>query len=229
MRQLVLFVCFFGLGIVNLCGQTKVNFLEAGLSYVQPSGSFGRNVLTPKLAVQMGYLRQVKEDKPLFWGINLYYTSLGRASDAVQEIVDLTLVDFNLTTTSHLLGFGGKMRYYPDFYIGKLEFYAEAQLGYKWLYTTTNKTVSGDSETTDSEFEKGDLSLTYGLAGGLQYPLKGDNTFFNLSINYLPGLSKQYYVENPNNQISTSTLDYFDLKKSTTDIFRYDLGITFRF
>lgn len=229
MRHLILFVCFFILISGDLSGQSKVNFLEAGLSYLQPSGSFGRNVTSAKLAFQMGYLRQVKSDKPLFWGVNLYYTTLGSASDVVQEIIDFSLVDFDLQTNSHLLGFNGKLRYYPDFYIGKLEFYVEAQLGYKWLYTITNRTVSGDSETSDSEFEEGNLSLTYGLAGGLHYPIKGDNTFLNFSINYLPGLSERYYVENPDNQISTSTLDYFDLRKSTTDIFRYDLGITFRF
>ena len=229
MQHLFLFVSFFVLASNDLAGQSKVNFLEASLSYLQPSGSLERNVASPKLAIQMGYLRQVRADKPLFWGVNVFYTTLGSASDVVQEIIDFSLVDFDFQTTSHLLGFGGKLRYYPDFYIGKLEFYVEVQLGYKWLYTTTNRTVSGDSETSDSQFEEGNLSLTYGLSGGLHYPIKGDNTFLNCRINYLPGLSERYYVENPNNQISSSTLDYFDLKRSTTDIFRYDLGITFRF
>ncbi len=229
MRYLFLFVCFFIQTNGDLSGQSKVNFLEAGLSFMQPTGSFGRNVTSPKLAVNFGYLRQVNVDKPLFWGLSVYYSKLGSASDVVQEIIDFSLVDFDFSTNSHLLGFNGKLRYYPDFYIGKLEFYIEAQLGYKWLYTTTNRTVSGDSETSDTNVEEGNLSLTYGLSGGLHYPIKGDNTFLNFSVNFLPGLSERYYVENPNNSISTSTLDYFDLKKSTTDIFRYDLGITYRF
>lgn len=229
MRYSILLVCLLLHASSCITGQSKVNFLEAGLSYLQPTGSFGRNVNNPKLALQLGYLRQVKIDKPLFWGIDLYYTSLGSESDVIQEIIDFSFVDFDVRTSSHLLGFNGKLRYYPDFYIGKLEFYAEAVLGYKWLYTTTNRTVSGDSETSDTQFEESNFSLTYGVAGGLHYPLKSDNTFLSFSVNYLPGLSINYYVENPDNQIDTSTLDYFDLKKSTTDIFRYDIGITYRF
>jgi hypothetical protein len=213
----------------DLNGQSKVNFLEGGLSYLQPSGSFKRNLSSGRIGVNFGYLRQLKEDKPLFWGANLYYTSLGSASDVIQEIIDFSLVDFDFETTSHLLGFNGKLRYYPDFYVGKMEFYVEALLGYKWFYTTTNRTVSGDSETSDSQIDESNLSLTYGLVGGIHYPIKGDNTFLNLSISYLPGLSERYYIKNPNNQITSTTLDLFDLKKSTTDIFRYDLGITFRF
>lgn len=214
--------------VTNGKGQSKVNFIELNLTYTQPQGFFGRNVTKDKVGFEIGYLRQLKSEKPLFWGVSVYYNQLGSASAFIQELVDFQLFDFDYRTASHLLGFNGKVRFYPNVYLGKLEWYLEAQLGYKWLYTYTTKTLSEDTESSDSNIEKGSLSLTYGASTGVNYPV-GEHTYINVRINYLPGLSVPYYVINENNEIFESSLDQFDLKRSTTDIIRWDLGATYRF
>ncbi len=48
-------------------------------------------------------------------------------------------------------------------------------------------------------------------------------------MNYLPGLSVPYYALNSQNVINYSSLDGFDLKRSVTDIFRLDFGVTYKF
>ncbi|MBK8626981.1 MAG: hypothetical protein IPN86_15850 [Saprospiraceae bacterium] len=219
----ILYIC----SINETFSQSRINFAEINLTYLNPNGYFGNNV-NDNLGFEFGYLRQLKEDKPLFWGISLYYNRLDKVSETLLELVDFQLLDIDYSTTSNLLGLNGKMRFYPNIYLGKLEWYLEAQLGYKWLFTNTTKTLSSDSDSSDTSTEEGSLSLTYGISTGLNYPIN-EATFINARLNYLPGLSVPYYIVNPNNEIFESTIDKFDLKNSTTDILRWDFGITYRF
>jgi hypothetical protein len=213
--------------ISSLSAQSKVNFLEGNITLNQPTGFFGRNIPKLKIGFEGGYLRQIKEKGPVFWGLSVYYFQLGNATATIQELIDFNLVDLDYSTSSQVLGFNGKFRIYPDLYIGKAEFYAEALLGYKWLYTRTTKTFSDDQDASDSQFEKGSLALTYGAALGCNYSIN-ELLYINIRGNYLPGLSKSYFAPNERNAIDISTLDAFDLRKSTTDIFRWDFGITYK-
>ncbi len=214
---------------VNLNSQSKVNFLEANITLNQAVGFFARNIPQPKIGFEAGTLRQVKIKSPLFWGISGYYHTLGSSPTfTISEQLDFNWVDFDYKTTSHLLGFNGKMRFYPNLPLGKTEFYAEAILGYKWLFTTTNKTLSSDSESSDSNMEKGSLSLTYGASAGINYPLT-PSLYLNIRGNFLPGLSNEYFILNESRKINNTTLDLFDLKRSTTDLVRWDFGVTWRF
>lgn len=225
----ILLIYLLMAGNISLSGQSKVNFLEGNITINQPIGFFSRNITSPKIGFEAGYLRQIQPKSPLFWGVSGYYLSLGSSGTfTIAEQLDFNLVNFDYRSTSNLLGFNGKMRFYPNLPLGKTEFYAEALLGYKWLYTTTNKTLSSDSESSDTHIEKGNLSLTYGVGAGINYPIS-PSLYFNIRGNYLPGLSKTYYVLNQDKQIKTTTLDMFDLKKSTTDLVRWDIGVTWRF
>jgi hypothetical protein len=204
----------------------KINYLELNMSLVSPQGFFKKNISNPLFGFEVGYLRQLKSNKPLFWGISTYYTKLNSTSATIEEILDFSLVQFDYSTSTNLLGFNGKMRFYPDLRIGKMDFYLEAQLGYKWLYTLTTKTLVSDNESSDTNYEQGSLSLTYGVSAGINYHIQ-DQVYLNLRANYLPGLSSAYYSKNNQNQIVSSTLDQFDLSHSVTNIIRYDLGVTF--
>ena len=202
------------LGIYGpVISQSKVNFIEGNITLNKATGYFGRNIMDTKVGFEVGYLRQLNISKPVFWGISIYYQGIGRSGTyTFEEPLDFNLVEFDYSTVSQMMGFNGKFRFYPDIYLGKLDFYLEALMGYKWLFTTTNKTLAGDPDSSDSHIEKGRLSLTYGVAAGLNYPLS-QSVFLNLRGNYLPGLSKQYYVLDETNTIRDSTLDLFDLKK----------------
>ena len=90
----------------------------------------------------------------------------------------------------------------------------------------STKTLTSDSESSDFMFEESNFSLTYGISAGLNYRVK-ENVYINFKANYLPGLSTAYYAKDKNNQIEFSSIDQFNLKNSTTDILRWDLGVTF--
>jgi hypothetical protein len=225
----ILFLLFFGLILwtSNTNAQSKINFFEANVAFMRPTGFLNRNIQNTKVGFEAGYLRQLKLEKPLFWGLSIYYHPINSATATIQEVLDFDLVNFDYQTTSNLLGFNGKMRFYPDLNLGKLELYVEAQLGYKWFFTSTSKTLTNDQEASDSSIEKGSLSLTYGASGGINFPVNGQ-LYLNFRANYLPGLSTSYYVRNDSNTLSFSTIELFDLKKSTTDIIRWDLGVTWK-
>lgn len=221
-----LVLCFF---IVNTTfSQSKINFIECNVTYTQALGFFNRNIKNDKIGFEVSYLRQLKQQKPIFWGISLYYNQIDRSSALIQEILDFQFVDFDYVTTSNLLGLNGKFRFYPNVNLGKIEWYLEAQLGYKWLFTYTTKTLSDSTDSSDSNSESSNLSLTYGISSGINYPVSKD-LYLNLRANYLPGLSARYGVINPEKEIVESTFDIFDIKKSTTDVLRWDAGITYRF
>jgi len=203
-----------------------VNFLELNASFTNANGFFERNFPSTKLGFEIGYLRQIKPQKPLFWGVSLYYALMERQRGTFQEQLDFSIVDFNYTTTTNLWGLNGKLRFYPNLHLGKLEGYLEAQLGYKWIYTGTTKELVDDEDSSEFYIEKGSLSLTYGISAGLNYPIS-DNVFINVRANYLPGLSIPFYVKDERNILEFSTIDKFNIKNSTTDIIRWDVGITF--
>lgn len=228
MKQIFCIFLFFIIVINVGSAQSKVNFIEGNLCFVQPQGHFQKNLQDNYLGLELGYLRQLKLNKPLFWGISIYWSSLGHNTATFSEVVDFEVFDFDYSTTSNLLGFNGKIRYYPAIYLWEIETFIEAQIGYKWLFTNTTKAVANDSSSSDTELDKGALSLTYGGAIGINYPVS-DNLYLSIRANYLPGLSTPYYAYNHQNELVSSTLDGFDLKRSTTNIARLDIGLTYRF
>ncbi|MBK8350005.1 MAG: hypothetical protein IPL08_21215 [Saprospiraceae bacterium] len=210
----------------NISAQSKITFLEGSICFTKASGFFARQIPEYKFGFDVGFLRQVKTEKPLFWGMDIYYNNLGSTSATIEEILDFNFVNFDYSTTSNLLGANARMRFYPDIYLFGIEPYMEAHLGYKWFFTNTTKAFSDDAESSDTNLEKGSLSLSYGISLGFNIPIS-NKLYLNLKGSYLPGLSTPYYALRPENSIVTSTLDGFDLKRSTTDIFRWDLGVTY--
>lgn len=216
------------MGSTSLYAQNKVNFFEGAISYVNPTGSFGQNLKSNKVGFELAFLRQITSDNPFFWGISTYYTNLGSYNAITKEVIEFAIYDVNSTTNSNLVGVDGKFRYYPDIYIGPIEIYIEALLGFKWLFTYTHKVFEYDADSTSGQFEEGQLALSYGVNLGIQYPI-GQSVYINFKGGFYPGLSVPYYAYNNQNRIIYSTLDRFDLKRSTTDLIRYDLGVTYRF
>ncbi len=206
-------------------GQSKARFLEGGFSLNKPSGIFAKNLTASKLGLDIGYLQQLKQEKPLFWGVGLYFIPLDEGGVTLSEPLDFQLVDFDYSTSTSIVGLQGKFRFYPDVYLAKAEFYLEALAGFKAIITTTTKTLVSDG-SADSNFEKTGFSVSYGAAAGVNYPI-ADKWFINARASYLPGVSTRYYVFNPAASAQTSSLDLFDFKSSPTDLIRWELGIMY--
>ena len=226
-RYIILINCLILIGSLSF-GQQKVNFIEGSLGIVQKSGGFRSLHMNERFSVDISYLRQLQKNEPLFWGINSYYFTLGNTTGTFEEPFDLGFEEFFYSTTSNVWGNHFLLRFYPDIYLGKLELYIEAHLGFRYLFTVTSRSIEEGSDVSEYLSESHSLSVTYGATGGLQYPLN-ESYFLNASIGYFPGISASYYTKNRELTISTATIEGFEFRNSPTDIFRYSLGITYRF
>lgn len=204
-----------------------LNFIGISFSGVNPVGQFRTNTKALYPAFEMHYLRQFKRNSPVFWGLSTYYTGLGSRRAVITEFLDNTIIDFNYSTNSHLLGFNGLGRFYPEIFVGKAEFYAELLIGAKWFFTTTTKTIP-DTDDSDVRIDKGNLALDYGIALGVNYPIY-KSLYASLKSSYLPGTAGSYYLRNDKQFIEFTTLEGFTLKNSAVELIRWDFGVTFAF
>jgi hypothetical protein len=100
--------------------------------------------------------------------------------------------------------------------------------GANWFYTRTTFSFP-NSDETDTRYEKGDIVFAYGGALGFMINLDGD-LYLDCSVGYFPGLSARYYVEKKEKEpLYNSTIQGFELKKSTTDMLKIKLGVNFAF
>ncbi len=230
--KLLIAFCFVFFGVFvqsdELSAQSKVNLFEGSLSYMIPSGAFSDNGISNKVGFELAFLRQIGYEKPFFWGVSAGFFNIGHYNAVTHEIVDFSVYEFNSTTNSNMWIFDGKVRYYPNLNLGPVELYVEATIGFKWLYTFTRKTLAYDDDNSSGAFNEGQLALSYGFNTGLQTKL-AQNIYLNFKGGFYPGLSVPYYALVNNNRAIYTTLDAFELRRSTTDILRFDLGVTYRF
>jgi hypothetical protein len=204
-----------------------LNFIGLNLSWVNPLGPFKENTKAGYLGCEIHYYRQFRKGSPLFLGFSTYYTMLGNRKAVITEFLDNTIIDFKYSTNSHLWGFNTVGRFYPDLYVGKAEFFTELLIGGKWFFTTTTKTIP-DTEDSDIRMDRGRLSLDYGIALGMNYPVY-KSLYASIKSSYLPGTAGSYYARNDKSFIEYTTLEGFTLKNSAVELLRWDLGITFTF
>lgn len=223
LRLIIFAFCISGL-FFSAFSQTKAHMVELGLSYNKPVGLFGRNMPRARLGFDAAYLRQLQTDKPIFWGLGLFYIPLQEKNALITEPLDFQLVDFDYSTSTNMAGLYAKGRFYPDLYLGNAEFYIEALAGFKLMIATTSKTLVTDASSTDSQFESSGFSLSYGASAGANYPVS-NRIFINTRISYLPGVSTRYYVRNTSAKAVNSSLDLFDRKSSPTDLVRIEAGV----
>jgi hypothetical protein len=215
---------------VALCQEDKIpkiNFIGINFSMNMPQGDLRAHSGTYIPGFELHYYRQFRESSPFFWGVSTYYFNIGRREAVLTEFIDNTIADFRYRTVSNVWGFNGAGRVYPDLYLWKMEFYAELLFGGKWFFTNTSKTMI-DTEDSDLRMERGRFALDYGLAVGMNIPVSGI-LYINTKASYLPGNATSYYARNDKAFIEFTTLEGFDLKNSSTEIFRFDLGVTFAF
>ncbi len=208
--------------------QDKVRFLEIGLGTSHRTNSFKSASLNTRFSFDFSFLKQIRQNEPLFWGIHSYYFTLGQRSQYINIPFNFGTEEHYFSTTSNVWGNSGFLRFYPDLYLGKMELFFEAHLGFKYLFTVTSRSLDSDSDTSEYISESHSMSLSYGAYMGIQYPIS-DRWYLKTITGYLPGISARYYEKNTNSTINDSTIEGFDSKKSPTDIFRLSLGITYRF
>lgn len=209
---------------VPLSAQQRLHYIDLNLTLNQPLSFFARKAPQTRIGGQLGYFGQFKEGSPLLFGGEMYYFTLGQRQARLTEWIDFKDVKVDYATTSHVLGFGAKARFYPGVHLNKIDFFLEANAGLKWFFTHTTTTLVENADISDGFMELGNLSLSYGAGVGCHY-FASETFFIQSRLQYLPGTSVKYYVPGERQQAVSSSLDVFTLVSSPTDMFRFDLGI----
>jgi hypothetical protein len=207
----------------SVWAQQRGQYIDLNATLNHPTGFFARKVPDTRFGGQLGFFSQFRQGSPLLLGAEMYYFTLGQRKARLTEWIDFKDVEVDYTTISHVLGFGGKARFYPGVHVHKIDLFLEASAGFKWLFTHTTTVLADNVDVSDGFLEKGSLSLTYSAAAGIHYA--ASETFYIQSrLHYLPGLSSKYYVPNSTQQVQSSSLDLFTLVSSPTDMLRFDVG-----
>jgi hypothetical protein len=207
----------------------KVSMITFGLGGMTPQGAFSRKHPDLIFQINLGYLRQIKPEKPLFGGIELGYGIMDQYTADIDFVVEGETETWEVISTSQFLTFELIGRYYLPLKINKLEFFSEFNFGGNLFFTTTTFTPPDADDSSDTEWEKSDFSMKYGIGLGCNFPVS-DNIYVHGRFSYIAGLSTAYYTLKPETiTLQDSTIEAFDLQKSTTDVLKWDLGVTFAF
>lgn len=196
---------------------------EGAFSIFDPINTFGQNVEGSRSGFNVNVLKQTKPESDVFVGLGAYYTQIG--SD-LQENVTSSNEPVDDLASSNILGFDLILRYYPDLVFSIFEPFAEVTLGTRFFYTITKSYFPNFDETLDYRTNEMNSSLSYGFGFGT-HVIVSDNWAINLKMNYQLANIGKYYVENGENNVDPLT--NFDLKNTSTDWIRYDIGVSFIF
>ncbi|MEZ4911267.1 MAG: hypothetical protein R2774_10440 [Saprospiraceae bacterium] len=215
------------LGNLHAQDSAKFNFLEFRLSLLQPLGSIQKAFLSTDFNIGGEYHRQITTDKPIFLGIFLDYSKLSTTELTVQEFIDFNLFDVSYATSTNLINFGGTMRFYPDISFLKLFPFLEGNVGGRWFYTLTNRTLT-DSSTSTSTMEKGNVAPCFSMGIGVHTPIS-DEFFITGKAAYSYALSTTYLYVGENLPLIDSSLDGYKTRRSNSEFVLYSIGISYRF
>jgi len=112
----------------------------------------------------------------------------------------------------------------------KVRPYAEGLIGFKHLVTDNLAVNEYLDEVISSKIYLSDTSLSYGVGGGLQIPLRKNGEIGILldgNVRYLKGGRARYLREGSIREVDG--LIVFDPLTSRTDIITIQIGVTFRF
>ncbi len=205
----------------------RVFLLEIGLDVSQPVGTFVDFVNTAGIGISLSAYVQAKPTKSYFWGIDYKYQRFSGESGIYDEQRDGVFYTYDASVSTNLMSLIAKYRYYPAISIWKFEPYLEGGIGYNWWYTYFSRQDVDFPDTYENMFEKSDLSFAYSMGLGVQFQASG-NIYVNTKVDYVSGNSSSYHARN-NIDNFQNPLDAFNVHKTSTDLIRYHVGVTFGF
>lgn len=204
--------------------------MEFSLGLNQPLGRFKSNVDKEVFNPSTAYLRQLKVEKPLFYGLGLDWGFIDSYMSEVERQTSnggAEIWDGN--SSSYFVSASPMVRYFLDIGSARTFPYFSGHLGLDWFITTTTFTFP-DSEESTSNFDNSDWSMKYGAGMGIATEIHPE-WFVNIQVQYTTSISTKYHVNTDKSLVLplSSTIEALDLKKSPTTRILYSLGISKRF
>jgi hypothetical protein len=207
--------------------EKKLKIMDFMLDIGVPQRAFSDRLNKTGVGFNFTMLFQLRLNKPGFLGFDLYGYHMDRERDIIIDFINGNSVELERNFNNWIVGGDLVYRYFPPLNIPVIEPYFEGLIGYKWIFSTYETKDIIDDASLDFQFYKSSWSLSYGISLGAQIFLS-DRYYLNIRATYLPGNSVSYYSRNPDADGSntSSPTDYFDLKNSATDLFRYQFGFS---
>lgn len=205
----------------------RVFLAEFMLDLSDPVGTFGENVESPGFGISMAAFMQAKPTTSHFYGLDFRYQQFQSVSNIHDVLIDGVYYSFDSRASTNLANFSLKYRYYPSFSLWIFEPYIEGGIGYNWWFTSySTRDIEFENEF-NTNIEKGELSFTYGMTVGMQFAVSS-MCYINTKVEYAPGNTSEYHARNDVNNYG-DPLEAYTLRKTTTDLVRYAIGVTLAF
>jgi hypothetical protein len=220
-------------GVLLLCWNVAANAqgrqIQFGIDFttVVPTGDFSKNVTNNGYGVGTQLLFGIGST-PLLLGVDAVFATYGSdehtepISETIPELLVKVRTTNNLTMT-HLV-----FRVQPR--KGNVRPYADALVGFKYLYTNTSILNDSTGEELTSTRNLSDLVSSWGFGGGVQVRLAGVGTggeiTLDTKIRYLRGAEAEYLKEGSIRR--ENGFVFFDVLSSRTDVVSVQVGVTFR-
>jgi hypothetical protein len=194
---------------------------------VVPTGDFSKNVTNNGYGVGVQLLFGIKTT-PFLVGVDAAFTNYGSEehTEPISETIPELLVNVRTTnniTMTHLV-FRAQPRN------GKVRPYADALVGFKYLYTNTSILNESTGEELTSTRNLSDLVSSYGFGGGVQVQLghlgRTGDISLDTKVRYLRGSEADYLKEGSIQRENGGV--FFDNLSSRTDVVTVQVGVTFR-
>ena len=228
----ILFQAGVSILLLLCCGSTansQTQPFQFGVDFttVIPTGEFSKNVTNNGYGIGGQFLVGLGR-LPLLVGIDAAFANYGSdehiesISETIPELEVKVRTNNNITMT-HLL-----LRAQPR--SGSVRPYADALVGFKYLFTDTTILNESTDEALTSSKNLSDFVHSYGFGGGVQVMLgrvgSGDISIDG-KVRYLRGGRAEYLKEGSVRRENGTV--FFDVLSSRTDVVTVQIGVTFRF
>lgn len=204
----------------------RAKIIEFTLDPLFPVNTFGQVLGEDLFGVSASYLVRRDNDNYDFWGFQFSWAHIGAITNNFVVPAEFGFVEVDERTGSNFIGLHGLYRYYPPFFFGKFEPFAEANFGTNLFMTTTSTHFFDETESTDFDWEEFDWGLSFGLSAGFTYQITGQ-FFFTTKFNYNSGNNITYLV--PGEEVEQFPIDNFRTQSSQTNYLRWHIGLAFTF
>jgi opacity protein-like surface antigen len=209
---------------------TKAQERQLGIDFttVIPRGEFNRNVRNNGYGVGGQFLVGLGRS-PFLVGVDAGYALYG--SDEHKEPISETIpeVRVKVRTNNNIVFTHFLARAQPR--TGNVRPYIDGLIGFKYLFTDTSILNDFNDEELASTKNLSDLTLSYGVGGGVQIRLarigRNGDVALDGKVRYLRGQRAEYLKEGSIRRENGSV--FFDVLTSRTDVVTVQVGVTFRF
>ena len=213
----------------NNTEEARVFMITLSAGGMQPMGAFKSKIHDMQAQFNLSAFGQMKAESPLFFGFELGYSVLQDFGTTLPFTIDGIEEEWNVETNSQILYTELACRYYFPFKVYTVDFFSEFNLGTNLLFTTTTFAPPDAEDAGDTDTDKSAITVRYGAGLGFHVPVY-EMLYLQGRVNYAAGLSTRFYAQKDSvAPIQESTIEAFELQKSTTDILKWDIGLTFTF